>query len=141
MPAASVAAIHEACRTAGINMDPYLPAERSVELPELVLQIGEVSISVKRHPNGILLPRQVERRNLWEGLATASNRAMGDGSGITRSPFAVFKNLFPESYTTTDLVDYFCRIYNRKSFPGRKAACASFIPDYVEIVGPETNIK
>lgn len=141
MPAASVAAIHEACRTAGINTDPYLPAEGSVESPELVLQIGEVSISVKRHPNGILLPRQVERRNLWEWLATASDRAMGDGSGITRAPFAVFKNLFPESHITTDLVDYFCRIYNRKSIPGRKAACASFIPDFVEIVGPETNIK
>jgi hypothetical protein len=66
---------------------------------------------------------------------------MGDGSGITRVPFAIFKNLFPESDITTDLVDYFCRIYNRKSIPGRKAACASFIPDFVEIVGPDTNIK
>jgi hypothetical protein len=56
MPASSVAEIHEACRTAAINMDPYLPAEGSVELPELVLQIGEVSVSVKLYSNGILLP-------------------------------------------------------------------------------------
>jgi hypothetical protein len=141
MPAASVAAIHEACRTAGINTDPYLPTAGSVESPELVLQIGEVSVSVKRYPNRILLHRQVERQNLWEWLAMASDRAMGDGSGITRVPFAVFKNLFPASDITTDLVDYFCHIYNRKSIPGRKAACASFIPDFVEIAGLETSIK
>jgi hypothetical protein len=64
MPAGLVAAIDEACRMAGINTDPYLPAKGSVELPELVLQIGEVSVSVKQYPNGILLPRQVERQNL-----------------------------------------------------------------------------
>src|SRR6266852_1882443 len=47
MPAASVAAIHEACRTAGVNTDPYFPTEGSVELLQLVLQIGEASVSVK----------------------------------------------------------------------------------------------
>jgi hypothetical protein len=126
---------------AAINTDPYLPVEGSVELPELVLQKGEVSVSVNRYPNRILLPCQVKRWNLWKWLAMASDRAMGDRSGITRVLFAVCKSLFTESDITTDLVDYFCHIYNWKSIPGKKATFTSFIPDFVEIPWPETNIK
>jgi hypothetical protein len=117
IPRASVAAIHEACRMAEINTDLYLPTEESIESSEMVLQIGEISALVKRYPNEILLRQQVKRQNLWKWLAMVSDRAMGDESGIIRVAFTVFKNLFPASNKTTDLVEYFYRIYNRKSIP------------------------
>ena len=97
----------------------------------LAIAIGDSTIRVNYHPNGDLSGEEVERRNLGHWLAkTPGSKTVTDTSNA-EVRFAVLKTLLPPSEISPELVEFYCRLYNRRAIPGRKALPRSFFQQEV----------
>ena len=129
IPTTTMGEIHKVCREMNLETDVQLAAnEPEPALSALTIFVGNSPIPVKYHPNGNLglAGEQVQRRNLAEWLVnTPDTMVVRDASG-QEIPFHVFKTLLPPTQICPELVEFFCRLYNRKAIPGRMALSGSF---------------
>ena len=125
MPASTMSAIHQKCININLETDLQLHAQEPGLSSVVSSFVGDRPIPVKYHPNGNLGNGQVEKRNLAKWLVNTSDTAVVRDTSKTEFPFTVFKTLLPPSEISTELVQFFVRLYNRKAIPGRMAAFQS----------------
>ena len=145
MPASVMRGIHQRCLEQYLQTD-FQPVQDSnlslsmLSLPTpslsapslsaplssaLSIFVGDCPIPIQYHPTGVLGDEQVQKRNLAKWLVHTPDTTMVTDTSGTKIPFSDFKTLLPPSDLSPTLVEFFCRLYNSKAIPGRKALVAS----------------
>ena len=161
MPASVMRGIHQRCLEQSLQTDFQLVPDSNLSLAALSLPapllaalslsaplssapsifVRDCPIPIQYHPTGVLGDEQVQKRNLAKWLVHTPHTTMVMDTSKTQIPFSDFKTLLPPSEISPTLVEFFCRLYNSKAIPGRKAFVASesllrpFVNNAITIAG------
>ena len=128
LPTSSISLINQACQKCEIAFATEPPSN---EFPPLrwVLEIGEASIKIGRHPHTTPAgPGGLRKVDVWRWL----------GSVARLSP--IFEFLYPPGKADPDeVVNFFCNFYNRRAIPDRTAVPYTALQKLSE--APRTGVR